>query len=98
MCEICLSNLISFHRNFSSICPTAVPEVTPETSGANTASEASSALSGEHQSDFLIGLFHEVSSLKSDVLRQKALRIIKDLALAERHDSEDQSQTKDQVS
>lgn len=54
-------------------------------------------LSNDHKSDFLIGLLHEAQALKSESLRQKALKMIRDLALSERQDIDEVSLRKSQV-
>ncbi|GFR08286.1 uncharacterized protein TNCT_140703 [Trichonephila clavata] len=67
--------------NFSSICPT---------SGRDSASSHSSsdAQNSHHRdydySDFLIGLYKETKALKSDVQRQQALKMIREIAISEK--------------
>lgn len=71
---------------------TYVAQSVPETTEAPTPA-ISAVLSSEQKSDFIIGLFHEASALKSEASRQKALRMIRDIAVSERL-SDDVSQTK----
>lgn len=64
---------------------------------ANTTQEITSMLSSDLKSDFLIGLLHEAQALKSEVLRQKALKMMRELAESERHYTDEFTQSKVQV-
>ncbi|GFT46314.1 uncharacterized protein NPIL_449193 [Nephila pilipes] len=67
--------------NFSSICPTSVTD----SPIIHSTSDAQNFHHGEYDySDFLIGLYREAKALKSDVQRQQALKMIRELAISEK--------------
>lgn len=63
---------------FSSICPTS------GTDSASSHSSSDAQNSHLDYSDFLIGLYKETKALKSDVQRQQALKMIREIAISEK--------------
>ncbi|KAF8790737.1 hypothetical protein HNY73_005713 [Argiope bruennichi] len=84
------SNLIQLHPNqdlskvgnFSPICPTSATESVTSHSTTDPSNIPQGGV--EYHSDFLIGLYREAKTLKSDVQRQQALKMIRDLAKSDK--------------